>query len=258
MSAEGAMVVYGRGGDLGSFRAFADDLASTELSAIDPKRISLHSAERRDAFFALLFGSRLGYKLKALHIYSHAFGSGLALGYSDPALYQDRLRVAMRGRSSYLTTLQTEAGMIFTDDLIRSPYTHYRERIRSLFAPGAIVKIWGCNAAVPNWIYSDTDRNGVRITDLRSTADAPYYWRALHESNPVKPSIAQAFADYFQLDTYGATSGSSTQVRLGGKWVTATPKGLINIRGKLRYVQERDVMRLNPGKGGAYAVHHPR
>lgn len=257
MSAEGAMVVYGRGADLGDFRAFATDLVSTELSAIDPKRISLHSVERRDAFFSLLFASRLSYKLKALHIYSHAFGSGLALGYKDPALQQDRLRVALRGRSSYLTTLQTEAGTIFTDDLIRGPYSGYRERIRGLFAPGAIVKIWGCNSGVPNWVYSDTDRNGARITDLSSTADAFYYWRALHESHPVKPSIAQAFADYFHLDTYGATSGSSTQVRLGGKWVTATPEGKIKVGAKLRYVQESDITRLNPDKG-TYVVHHPR
>ena len=33
-----------------------------------------------------------------------------------------------------------------------------------------------------------------------------------------KPSIALAFAHYFRVSTFGATSGFSTRIKLKGKW----------------------------------------
>jgi hypothetical protein len=155
---------------------------------------------------------------------------------------------ARGGRAFYDSVLNAEKGTLFADDLVRSPYAGYAARMRSLFAPGGKIKIWGCNSGIANWEYSDEDAAGNSICDLNAPA-LYYYWRALNERYMPKPSIAQAFADYFRVSTFGATSGSSTQIKQKGKWNKVPLDGKIAVGGKRRFVGERDVLRLAPDVG---------
>lgn len=246
MADEGAVVIYGRGADLGNFKFFADDLVTTELAAFDKKLTVLKNIERRDAFFDYLRKPPFDFKIKELHIYSHAWGAGLSLGYKDPILTPminalvDKKR---GGRANYMSFLNTNQGTVFTDDFIRAPYKDYKAEIRKSFAPNAKIKIWGCNSGVTDWLYSDPDSRGEPVYDIDAPATM-YFWRALNEFNSPKPAVAQAFADFFQVDTYGARSGSSIQIRQKGKWISSSKVG--------RPVGERDLLRLNPDEGEYY------
>lgn len=251
MQEDGALVVYGRGAELGNFKFFADDLVTTELTSFKRQNIVIKNVERRKDFFELLNNPPFTFKLKELHIFAHSIGGGLFLAYGDPGIQPARYTVAGRARggtATYLRVLNTEIGTIFTDDLIRSPYKDYRQRIRAIFSANAGIKIWGCNSGVANWTYSDVDSNGNYVYDSNAPASS-YYWRALNESNTPKPSIAQAFADYFQVTTYGATSGSSIQVKNKGRWVSSARLN--------RKVNEQDVLRLAPDRG-VYNEYIPR
>jgi hypothetical protein len=256
MPEEGVLIVYGRGDKLGNFKLFADDLVTTELTSFKRQNVVIKNVERRNAFFDLLNSPPFAFKIKELHIYAHSIGAGLFLAYGDPALQHARSTVADRARggtATYLRVLNTEIGTIFTDDLIRSPYKDYRTRIRTHFSNDAKIKIWGCNSGIANWAYSDVDSNGNYVYDLNAPASS-YYWRALNEQNIPKPSIAQAFANYFQVETYGATSGSSIQVRHQGRWMSS-PEFLRATR--RRVVNEQDVLRLAPDRG-VYNEYRPQ
>ena len=247
MPEAGALVIYGRGDELGNFKFFADDLRTTELSSYG-KHIRIVNVERRDAFFQLLLKPSL--VIKELHIYSHSIGGGLYLGYGDEFLAGQRQATMNRhkgGRTPYMEVLNTEQGAVLTDDLIRSPYADYRSRIRANFAPNAKIKIWGCNSGYTNWLYSDYISNTSHETTADPNAPAlDYYWRALNEVNTPKPSIAQAFANYFRVRTYGAGSGSSIQVRYKGNWMSST--SFLKVT-RHRFVTEADVLRLSPDVG---------
>jgi hypothetical protein len=248
MPEEGVLIIYGRGDSLGNFKFFADDLVTTELTTYKRQNILIKNVQRRGAFFDLLKNPPFAFKIKELHIYAHSIGGGLFLAYGDPALRHARSTVADRARggtATYLRVLNTEVGTIFTDDLIRSPYKDYRASIRTRFSNDAKIKIWGCNSGRANWLYSDNDINGRPVYDLNAPATL-YYWRALNEHHMPKPSIAQAFADYFRVATYGATSGSSIQVKHNGSWVPS-PEFLTDTR--RRFVNEQDMLRLAPDIG---------
>lgn len=211
--------------------------------------------ERRDAFFKLLLKPSI--VIKELHIFSHSIGAGIFLGYGDQSLVQERAKVLAIAqkygkRVSYQTVLDTEQGAILTDDLIRSPYNGYRDAIRHNFAAGAKIKIWGCNSAVPGWNYSDPVGRGA-TADPNEQADY-FYWRALNEMNVPKPSVAQAFANYFQATTYGAGDGASIQVLYKGKW---TGEKVFLKTTHRRFVNETDVLRLAPDTGD-YNEYQPR
>lgn len=261
MADEGAMALYGRGAELGNLKWYADDLVGTEITDIAPARIRIHEATRRDTFFRLLREQAASFKLKQLHVYSHAIGAGLFLGYKDEELKKARGAIfsLRRGQlANYTSVLQTEQGTVFTDDLIREPYKSYRAALRKLFVADAYIKLWGCNAGVDGWVYSDESEHDPNTQVY--ALDAPgkyYYWRSLNERNTPKPSIAQAFADYFGVKVFAATSGSHGQARLGGKWVNPTPEGKITVKGRLRYIQEQDTIRLEPDKG-KYREYLPR
>jgi len=245
MPERGALVIYGRGADLGNFKFFADDLRTTELASYG-EHIQIVNVERRDAFFELLLKPPL--IIQELHIYSHSIGGGLFLGYGDTAF--DMARKSIRderrgGRANYISVLNAEQGSVLTDDLIRAPYAQYRDAIRSKFTPNAKIKIWGCNSGWNGWLYSDKDRSGNYVYDLDAPAES-YYWRALNEYNSPKPAVAQAFANYFRVPTYGAGSGSSIQVKYKGRWVSSPDFLKITRR---RSVNEADVLRLAPDRG---------
>ncbi len=238
--------MYGRGAELGNFKFFADDLTTTELKAFDKKFISIVNVERRNAFFDLLRKPPFAFKIKELHIYSHAWGGGLSLGYKDKAVtaMTDSIISKNKGElANYYSFLNANIGTVFTDDLIRTPYNDYKAEIRSRFAPNAKIKIWGCNSGYPDWVYSDPDSRGQPVYDVNAPA-AVYYWRALNELNSPKPAIAQAFADYFQAATHGAKSGSSIQIKYKGKWISSAKIG--------RSVGEKDLLRLDPDEGDYY------
>ncbi|MBC7797743.1 MAG: hypothetical protein H7Z37_12795 [Pyrinomonadaceae bacterium] len=245
----GALIMYGRGAELGNFKFFADDLLTTELKEYKNNAL-IKKVERRDDFFNLLINPNI--IIRELHIYSHSIGGGLFLGYGDQDLATERLREinkSTRSKSpnstSYQTVLATEQGTIFTDDLIRHPFSDYRDEIRSAFTPDAKIKIWGCNSGVSDWNYSDPIKPGVYTTNPSEQAEY-YYWRALNEFNIPKPSIAQALANYFQRTTYGAGSGSNIQILYKSRWIASDV--FLKTTGR-RSVGEADVLRLAPEKG---------
>ena len=216
--------------------------------------IQIRNIERRDAFFQLLLKPPL--IIQELHIYSHSVGGGLFLAYGDQSIYDGRnnLTAPRRGGSAnYNSVMNAEIGAILTDDFIRPPYSSYRDQIRKNFASNAKIKIWGCNSGYVGWLYSDEDANGNYVYELDAPAKS-YYWRALNEQNSPKPAVAQAFADYFNVPTYGAGSGASIQVKYKGEWV-ASPVFLKATR--RRSVGESDVLRLAPDKG-VYNEYKPR
>jgi hypothetical protein len=120
----GALVLYGRGADFGSFKPFVDDFITTELGTRIPKaRIEVKNTERWKDFWEALgsFGQR--FNIAELHIFSHSYGAGLSLGYKDPALQMERGAMldtaTMAGRKvTAQEVLATEKGIIFTDDLV--------------------------------------------------------------------------------------------------------------------------------------------
>lgn len=247
MADEIALVFYGRGDTLGNFKFFADDLVTTELTAFDKKNIIVKNVERRDDFFNYLNSTAFPAKIMELHIYSHSYGAALSLGYGDPIIKNSRgtlSDVAKGGKANYLSVLNNEVGSIFTDDLIRSPYLGYQAKIRSLFAAGSKIKIWGCNSGVVNWLFSDS-LGSTPVYDVNAPGDY-YYWRAINEQNMPKPSIAQAIANYFQVTTFGATSGSSIQVKHNGAWMPSP--AFLKQTGR-KFVKESDTLRLAPDQG---------
>ncbi len=247
MAGELAVVLYGRGGSLGNFKFFADDLLTTELVGFEKKNVIIKNVERKNDFFDFFVSSAFPAKIKELHIYSHAFGGGLSLGYGDPAFNATRRAIAAPARggsANYLSVLNNETGIIFTDDLIRTPYLGYQTKIRGLFAKDSKIKIWGCNSGVPDWAYTDS-LGDLDVYDSYAAADY-YYWRALNELNTPKPSVAQGFANYFQVKTFGATSGSSIQVKSKGKWQSSP--AFLKKSGR-KFVTESDTLRLAPDQG---------
>lgn len=213
--ATGVVIVYGRGDSLGDLKVFAEDLRDELGTKQGP--VLLKKIEGKDEFFDYLANTAFPFAIKELHIMSHAFGAGLALGYGSPAAGQSRQsafdRAQSQSRSVTATeVLDAEIGVIFTDDLTRSTFTVRRADIQSKFAASATIKIWGCNAAIENWVYSDDDYTG------DGAADA--YWSVLNGTIG-KPSIAQAIANYFQRRTFAASSGAHVEVLVGGTWITS-------------------------------------
>lgn len=225
-----ALIVYGRGDTLGNFQIFSRDLAgrlangraAAPSGSFAREQIVQVNIERRAGFFDYLkdppFKGRM--KIKELHVFSHSIGAGLFLSYGDAAVAQLRrqaiVRASLFGRNiNYREALDAEVGAILVDDFIRPPFLGIKAAIRANFEPGAFIKLWGCNAAITGWIYSDN-----RVTDPADRS-VPYYWRAFNEQNVPKPSIAQSFADYFGMKTHGASAGSHIEVLHRSSWISS-------------------------------------
>jgi hypothetical protein len=212
-----AIIIYGNGGDLGSFKVFADDLF-IELSKNHTKVILKYLSRDYD-FFNLLDSIPNTESIKELHFFAHSIGAGLFLGYKDHVLVnmrEDAWKKAFKAKRNvtYEEVVSVEVGAIQTDDLVSGVYAARKAKYQKLFAKDAFIKIWGCNSGVDNWVYSDggvVDQNDTRIA---------YYWRALNEKNVPKPSIAKAMAKYFNVKVYGAKSGASIQVNNKGTWIS--------------------------------------
>ena len=192
------LLMHGRGGDLGDFKIFSDSHKKVIQKADKDAVVVQESTERAKRLREVLEAWPVANKLKELHIWSHSIGAGLFLGYHDPILSIERsvlvARAQAMGRNVNFEEVRNgEVGALFTDDLIASPYTATKTMVAPKFAKGATVKIWGCNAAISNWIYTDTANDGSLISDPANT-NATYYWRALNERNQPKPSIANPTA----------------------------------------------------------------
>ncbi len=217
MNKEIAIILYGNGGELGSFRVFSDTLEK-DLEKKYKKVIVKYVNRDYDFVSSLLSIPGKEEMIAELHIFCHAIGAGLFIGYEDPLIAAERNRVYQTAVSAgrkvtYAEAVQAESGGIQTDDLIMTPnFLTERDKLRKRFSPKGFIKIWGCNSGVEHWVYSDGG-----VTDPHDNSVA-YYWRAFNEFNIPKPSIAQAFANYFKVNVFGATSGSSVQVFSNKAW----------------------------------------
>lgn len=212
------IIVYGDGGELGSFKVFADSLHS-ELNT-KYKKIVTQYVNRDTKFFDLIKSVDNDEEIAELHIFSHSVGAGLFLGYKDAHIAASReatWRVADQAKRkvSYIEAVRTEVGAVQTDDLSINTLVRQQTNLQKKFSKSAFIKIWGCNSGVEHWVYSD---NGV--VDPMDTSE-PYYWRAFNTFNSPKPSIAKALAIFFDRKVYGAKSGASIEVKFNRKWISS-------------------------------------
>lgn len=251
-----ALLLYGNGAGLGDFRFFADDLAAELVSTkkFGKPDIIIKMVLDRKSFFDELTAVPSGNKIKELHVFSHSIGAGLYVGYKHPVASANRVNAIRMFPSPYLgpatrritydQVLATETGGILTDHLVTDPLKSAQTSLRSKFASGALMKLWGCNSGVSDWVYSDEDSRDRSVVDQ----DAPakfYYWRALNTNNVPKPSISQAFADYFGVKVLGTGSGSNIEVKYKGRWIDASKYKKVTGR----FAGEPETLRLHPSKG---------
>ena len=219
--ARAAVIIYGNGHHLGRFEVFASSLAHTLRPSYGHDRVLIQKIVRRDSFFSYLAGPPTLApmdKIVEIHVFAHSIGGGLFIAYGDTEIDHRRDYTYHRAfeahrRVTYQEALDAEIGAVLTDDFIRSPYQQMRAAVRRNLADKVTIKLWGCNAGVKKWLYSDGDG----VTDPSNT-DKPYYWRALNEQNVPKPAVAQAVADYFGHTCWGAGSGSHVEVLNHGHW----------------------------------------
>lgn len=203
----GVLIFYGNGAELGDFGQFAESLKKEKLKTYPKENIIIVSMQNKNLFFDYL--SKFNkFQIEELHVFSHAAGGGLYLGYHNQESATSRTiaynQSVRRGtKITYEEVIEAEVGALFTDDYLTKKALKVKSN-KTLFSPTATIKFWGCNSGVSNWIYSDTPPT--------------YYWSALNEKNTPKPSIAQATADFFQRETFGATSGSHIEFLVNGKW----------------------------------------
>jgi hypothetical protein len=247
-------VVYGNGADLGNFKFFADDLKTMSLGK-KYKTVSIVPAMTRDAFFAAVesFGARQS--IAELHIFTHAWGGGLAFGYDSAETNSKRASVAaekrrLKKRVTYTEFLSAEYGILFTDNLVTGPYSSKRASLQKLFSPFATIQIWGCNSGISNWEYSDSNLDGSPLYDPAVQPDPSneangFWWRVLNTQNVPKPSAAQAVADFFGRPVRGALSGSSVQVFHKKTWISSSAYK----KATTRWPGESQLLQLKPDKG---------
>jgi pimeloyl-ACP methyl ester carboxylesterase len=257
MTQAGAVLIYGRGGDLGDFKQFGDDLVTRSLRSKYGLGIKAFRAERHDAFFDAL--SKAKAPIRELHIFSHSYGGALMLGYGDYQTGFERLAAMdrFRGRPTpQQVVLNTEKGALFVHDLFRAPYAGFRESLRRKFAPGAFIKIWGCNAGIEGHVYMDDLTVSLEPPIVERTASSDFrtgdefYWRALNGTR--LPSIASAMANFFNVPVIAARSGASVLANMGKRWISSTAFKAV----KSRWPRESDDIRLHPERGD-YAEFRP-
>ena len=201
------LIAYGDGKELGDFSIFARTL-KRDLDGKFDKIRTLYMNRDHQLFDFIKSVPPAKARIAELHIFTHAIGAGVFLGYGDDYIAIARARVARIARArrspvTYEEAINTEVGGILTDDLSPSgKFSHHKDEARRRFAKGAFIKLWGCNAAVENHRYSGE------------------YWEALNLKNTPKPSIAQAMADFFNITVYGASSGASIEVRANTGWTS--------------------------------------
>jgi hypothetical protein len=262
-----AVLLYGNGHDLGNFEFFAKDLIIQldRERKFDGAHVIVKKTLSGEEFFSALMAIPPNRKIKELHVFSHSIGGGLYLGYHLDAA--GRIRASAISsfpnypfpgtgpRISYDQVLDTEyKAAILTDHLLRAPLTGTQAALRAKFSAGATIKLWGCNTAVSGWVYRDEDSSGHDVTDENAPAKY-YYWRALNTRNIPKPSIAQAFADFFGATVYGAGSGSHIEAQYHGRWIRSDE--FLRATGQMPGPPLLEPLRLQPDRGD-YNPYSPR
>lgn len=251
MKNTGALLIYGRGGKLGDFKQFGDDLVARELKRKYGSRISAFRAERRHAFFDAI--SKAPWQIAELHVFSHSIGASLMLGFGDFSLQSGRENIVKKYSPFPVPqreVLDTEKGAVFVHDFVRGPYQGLQNTLRKRFASNAFIKIWGCNAAVKGHVFTDvlTRNAAMQATAYTASPDVAvgeiYYWRALNGPTD-SPSIAVTLSRYFNVPVYAAGSGAHIEVDLKGRWVK--PSVFKSATGHGPY--EPDDIRLHPDRG---------
>lgn len=229
----GVVIIYGNGADLGDFGIFAKALMAQLASRFHDRIIIKKITNKLDLIFYMAL-TAFPFRIAEFHIFSHAFGGGLALGYHMPqyaALRNNASNAAsQQGRQiSYEEVLATELGILFSDDMASPPYalilSSFQSVIQSKFTDSAFCKLWGCNGGVDGWRYSDQAGS--------------YYWESLNSKNTPKLSIAKTLASYLKIPVWAASSGSHIEVLDNGKWISSNqykkrhgrnPSGTIPLR----------------------------
>lgn len=243
------VIVYGQGHDL-DFGVFAQSLKNRLLLASPKAKITIKKTFDDTAFTQFLTDWSVSEPIDELHIFSHSIGAGIYVGYGDPVVGAERNRMlsmslARKIPLTFEEVRDTETGGILTDDLLYPPFSTNQVAYRQKFSPTAFIKIWGCNSAIAGWLYSDSDAAGAPVYDPADKTALYYYWRALNTKNIPKPSVAQAFANYFNVKVFGASSGSHIEVFHKKKWITTQQyKSLFG-----KYPPGTLPHRLHPDKG---------
>lgn len=207
---EGVLIIYGNGAELGDFGQFAKSLQKEKEKSYEKEYIIIESIQNKNTLMQYLLNFSK-FKIAELHIFSHASGGGLYLGYhnqesgdSRNAAYNFAENIEKR-KITYEEVVNAEIGALLTDDLVTTTAIKNQSTYRLKFGTNKpFIKLWGCNAGISDWVYSDSA--------------GLYYWSALNEKNTPKPAIAQAVASFFNVDTFGAKSGSHIEFSVGGKW----------------------------------------
>jgi hypothetical protein len=148
-----------------------------------------------------------------------------------------------------MEVLNAEIGAVLTDRLVMPPFNKDQARMKAKFADGATAKLWGCNAGVDHWVYSDPSGSTLLF---RENEAGPYYWRALNTHNVPKPSIAQGLANFWGIPVYGAQSGAHVEVFHLQHWIT-TNQYKAEMK---RWPGPAQILRLTPDRG-AYVLYSP-
>lgn len=227
------LICYGLGASLGNFEIFAKALKTNHLTKeYESDNIKIEKTQNRLQLLSTIINSGL-LDLKEIHIFSHSFGAGLALGYGDTTAGQARANlITNKPEYDYNDVVNTETATLLTDHLILLPENEKKDLLVAVKELD-FIKLWGCNAGVSNWVYSGD------------------YWKKLNDENTPKPSIAQAMADFFQKSVYGAESGSHIQYFIDEKWVSGYD---YKKRTGKEYPSNKEFsdIRLHPDKGNYY------
>ncbi len=223
------LILYGLGAELGNFNLFAESLKRKLANTYEESEIQIHKTANRNEFINELVNTTL-FDITELHIFSHSFGGGLALGYHDQNLNSDRAKmIANNPNYSYDDVVNHEIGCLLTDHLDFFLLSE-KKAIQSNLSNATTIKIWGCNSGISNWTYSGE------------------YWKKLNDKNTPKPSIAKSLASYTGKSVYGAESGSHVEYKIKGTWVSGFDYTKIFGK-KIPSFKEYTEIRLHPDKG---------
>jgi hypothetical protein len=202
-STKSALIYFGRGAELGDFSIFCEALKKNHLSKkFKNENIFIVKTFSRNELVDAILNSGLS-EITELHIFSHAAGPGLFLGYHDPTFSKQRQDfLAKYPNPTYEQVVNNEVASLLTDHLVVMP-SAFKFLIQQKLKHLSLAKLWGCNTGISDWVY-----------------DSSAYWNPLNTKNIPKPSMAQAFATFINKTVYGASSGSHIEYFVKGKWLS--------------------------------------
>ncbi len=138
-------------------------------------------------------------KLRELHIFSHAWSSGLSLNYGGTPSEQDLKDLEkIHGPLVRQHIGGSDYDQFHTNQLRVANFQYLSEdqikRLRARFADKALIRLWGCNSGFT--IGGDKD---------------------------VYASIASTMAQYAGVTSYGAPAGTNFYAFIGKEWTTEHP-----------------------------------